>query len=43
MTDDACNCGCSTKPVPEATDDPCACGCSCCEPAAEGDKAPANA
>jgi hypothetical protein len=31
MSDDACGCGCSTKPentVPEA--DPCTCGCQCC-------------
>jgi hypothetical protein len=39
MSDDSCNCGCSTTPEPatEPADD-CACGCECC-----GEAEPKNA
>ena len=31
MSDDGCNCGCSTKPEPVTeTSDDCTCGCECC-------------
>lgn len=44
MTDNACNCGCGTKPAPEpVTDDACTCGCSCCDSTPADDKARARA
>jgi len=44
MSNDACNCGCNTKPAPEAVkDEACTCGCSCCDTASEDDKAGAHA
>lgn len=41
MSDDACNCGCNTKPAPEAPKDE-ACTCGCDSPS-ESDTAGAHA
>jgi hypothetical protein len=43
MSDQTCNCGCSTPATKPAVEEACACGCECCDTAPEGDKAPASA